>query len=156
MTERIPSSIIVYCENYDRWSVSCDTRSAKGRLPTTLRLPILLYDSHTNIKDIRSGCHTKKQWYYCRIGNSRNHLALNSSRKLTFLNTDWCRKLLARSKLGSFRKSEGNSVSRLIRCYFIHIYVYKYIQSVQSKCKYYLDRESKKKTRVLTLRRYFF
>lgn len=152
MTKRIPSSIIVYCENCDRWFVSCDARSAKRRLPTTLRLPILLYDSHTNIKDIRSGCHTKKQWYYCRTGNSRNHLALNSSRKLTFLNSGWCRELLARSKLGSFRKAR-ETLHRTSSVAISYIYVYKYVQDIPSKC--YPDREFKKK-RVLILRKYCF
>jgi len=58
-------------------------------LPTTLQPSVLLRETVWRTdKNIRSEEHTKKwRWYYCYPENSRNHLALNSSHKLTFLNS---------------------------------------------------------------------
>lgn len=74
--------------------------SAWGCLPTILRPPLYT---------ITNGSHTDRQPEWCKIrgtekrrryyraaGNSRNHLALNSSRELTFLNSDRCREAAGR------------------------------------------------------------
>lgn len=139
ITKRIFSSIMVDCGNSNRWSMSWHGEAQKDLFPRLFdRLYTIMRQSrkhtHTHKRyKIGSPWTKKRQRYYCFVGNSRNHLALNSSRKLTFLNSDWCRKLPAKSELWSLRGNKKDSLCP--RAFII-------IKEKKKYCAYYLEKNT--------------